>query len=243
MTPAMQSQPGPHLLVVDDDAGLLEQISGYLADQGFRVSSARDAVEMDHVLGQGDVDLVVLDLMLPGEDGLSICQRLKGAGRISILMLSAIGEDIDRIIGLELGADDYLAKPCVPRELVARVKAILRQKRQSSAPARAASLAYGFSGFRLDILSRELEAPGGVTVLLTAGEFSLLRAFVERPNEILTRDQLLDAARGENTEVFDRAIDVQLSRLRRKLGDFTDKDLIKTYRGAGYLFSEVVKRL
>jgi two-component system OmpR family response regulator len=243
MNAAMQPQPGPHLLVVDDDAGLLEQISGYLADQGFRVSSARDAVEMDRILGEEDIDLVVLDLMLPGEDGLSICQRLKRDGNPSILMLSAIGEDIDRIIGLELGADDYLAKPCVPRELVARVKAILRQKNKVSAPAKGASLAYSFCGFRLDILSRELEAPGGITVLLTAGEFSLLRAFVERPGEILSRDQLLDAARGENTDVFDRAIDVQLSRLRRKLADFTDKDLIKTYRGAGYLFSEAVKRL
>ena len=248
MTAAMKSHPTApqtiaHILVVDDDAGLLEQITGYLADQGFRVSGASNAVEMDQVLASGDVDLVVLDLMLPGEDGLSIVQRLRGPGQPSVLMLSAIGEDVDRIIGLELGADDYLAKPCVPRELLARVKAILRQKRQSQAPARANSLAYGFCGFRLDILTRELEAPTGVTILLTAGEFSLLRAFVERPNEVLTRDQLIESARGEDADVFDRAIDVQLSRLRRKLSDFTNRDLIKTYRGVGYLFSEAVKRL
>ena len=246
MNAAMTSHPPQtiaHLLVVDDDAGLLEQITGYLSDQGFRVSGAKDAVEMDQVLAGGDVDLVVLDLMLPGEDGLSIVQRLRGPGQPSVLMLSAIGEDVDRIIGLELGADDYLAKPCVPRELLARVKAILRQKRQSSAPPKGNSLAYGFCGFRLDILTRELEAPTGVTVLLTAGEFSLLRAFVERPNEVLTRDQLIESARGEDADVFDRAIDVQLSRLRRKLGDFTNRDLIKTYRGVGYLFSEAVKRL
>jgi two-component system OmpR family response regulator len=158
-------------------------------------------------------------------------------------MLSAIGEDIDRIVGLELGADDYLAKPCVPRELLARLKAILRRKRQMAEPERVASLAYGFCGFRLDIMTRELVAPSGVTVLLTHGEFCLLKTFVERPNRVLTRDQLLEAGRGDDSDVFDRAVDVQLSRLRGKLRSFTDRDIIRTYRGAGYLFGEAVTRL
>jgi two-component system OmpR family response regulator len=239
----MKLQPTPHVLVVDDDQDLGEQIADYLGAQGFQVTVAHDAPEMDRVLERGEVDIVVLDLMLPGEDGLSICQRLKGPEYPPVLMLSAIGEDVDRIVGLELGADDYMAKPCAPRELLARVKAILRRKRQMGRSAPSPSLAYGFCGFRLDILTRELIAPNGVTVLLTAGEFSLLRAFVEHPNRVMTRDQLLDAARGEDIEVFDRAVDVQLSRLRGKLRDFTDRELIKTYRGAGYLFGEAVTRL
>ncbi len=243
MTLAMKQRPIPHVLVVDDDRDLSEQISDYLGGQGFEVSIAHDGPEMDAVLESGQVDIIVLDLMLPGEDGLSICQRLKGAEHPPVLMLSALGDDVDRIVGLELGADDYLAKPCVPRELLARLKAILRRRRQMAQKAQSSSLTYAFCGFRLDILSRELIAPNGVTVLLTAGEFSLLKAFVERPHRVLTRDQLLDAARGEETEVFDRAIDVQLSRLRGKLRDFTDRELIKTYRGSGYLFSETVSRL
>ncbi len=243
MTLAMNLQSTPHVLVVDDDLDLGEQISDYLGAQGFQVSLARDAAEMDAILEDGEVDIVVLDLMLPGEDGLSICQRLRGPDHPPVLMLSAIGEDVDRIIGLELGADDYLAKPCVPRELLARLKAILRRKRQGAREPRPMSLVYGFCGFRLDVLTHELVAPTGVTILLTSGEFSLLRAFVERPNRVLTRDQLLDAARGENTEIFDRAIDVQLSRLRGKLRNFTNRELIRTHRGVGYLFGESVVRL
>ena len=242
MTLAMEPQPSPHVLLVDDDLDLGEQISDYLAVQGFEVTVARNAAEMDRVLESGSIDIVILDLMLPDEDGLSICQRLKGPDHPPVLMLSAIGEDIDRIIGLELGADDYLAKPCVPRELLARLKAILRRRRHVAQAQRPASPAYSFCGFRLDILSRELRAPTGVTVLLTTGEFSLLRAFVERPNRVLTRDELLDAARGEDSETFDRAVDVQLSRLRGKLRHFTAREIIKTYRGAGYLFAEAVVR-
>lgn len=242
MTLAINQRVERHVLVVDDDRDLSGEISRYLASNGFRVSIASDSTEMDRVLGDGQVDIVVLDLMLPGEDGLSICQRLKGPAHPPILMLSAIGEDIDRIVGLELGADDYLAKPCVPRELLARLKAILRRKEQKPRSPQPASLVYGFGGFRFDILSGELIAPTGVMVLLTAGEFRLLRAFVLRPQHVLTRDQLLDAARGEDTEVFDRAIDVQLSRLRRKLNSFSDREFFKTFRGAGYMFSEPVTR-
>jgi two-component system OmpR family response regulator len=243
MTLAMQSKHRPHVLLVDDDLDLGKEISNYLEAQGFQVSIARHASEMDLILEAGQVDIVVLDLMLPGEDGLSICQRLKGPEHPPVLMLSAIGGEVDRIVGLELGADDYLAKPCVPRELLARLKAILRRKRRSAHSVCPPLLIYGFCDFRLNVLTHELTAPSGVTVLLTKGEFSLLKAFIERPNRVLTRDQLLDAARGDESEVFDRAIDVQLSRLRSKLRGFTERDLIKTYRGFGYLFSEIVTRL
>ena len=243
MTLAMTTQTLPHVLVVDDDQDLSEQIADYLGAQGFQVSVAHDALQMDLVLEAGQIDVVVLDLMLPGEDGLSICQRLKGPEHPPVLMLSAIGEDVDRIVGLELGADDYLAKPCVPRELLARLKAILRRRRQAAPSEQMPSLIYGFCGFRLDIMTRELIAPSGVTVLLTHGEFCLLKAFLERPNRVLTRDQLLEAGRGDDSDVFDRAVDVQLSRLRAKLRSFTDRDLIRTYRGVGYLFSEAVAKL
>jgi two-component system OmpR family response regulator len=243
MTLAMNLRLARHVLVVDDDRDLSGEISHYLASHGFRVSVACDGAEMDRILSGGKVDIVVLDLMLPDEDGLSICQRLKGPDHPPVLMLSAIGEDVDRIVGLELGADDYLAKPCVPRELLARLKAILRRKEPKPGPRRPASVMYGFGGFRIDVLSRELVAPNGVTVFLTAGEFALLRAFILRPQRVLTRDELLDAARGEDIEVFDRAVDVQLSRLRRKLSSFTDREFFKTFRGAGYMFSEPVMRL
>jgi two-component system OmpR family response regulator len=245
MTLAMKLRPVPHVLVVDDDRELSQEIANYLDAQGFQVSVARDGAEMDSILERGLIDIIVLDLMLPGEDGLSICQRLKGDDHPPVLMLSAIGDDIDRIVGLELGADDYLAKPCVPRELLARLKAILRYRRRqtSPSPSLARSQVYVFCGFRFDILAHELTAPSGVSVLLTSGEFSLLRAFVQRPRCVLTRDELLDAARGEDSDVFDRVIDVQLSRLRRKLASFTDQELVKTYRRAGYMFTEAVVRL
>jgi two-component system OmpR family response regulator len=243
MMSAVLSETPAHVLVVDDDEDLREQIAGYLTEHGFEVSTAKDAKAMDAILREAEIDLVVLDLMLPGEDGLSVCQRLREAERPSILMLSAMGEPVDRIVGLELGADDYLAKPCMPRELLARVRAILRQTRNrpDHAP-NDRSPVYRFSGLRLDVVRRELQAANGVTVLLTTGEFTLLKAFVERPNQILSRDQLLEAARGHDTDAFDRAIDVQISRLRRKLADFTERELIRTYRGAGYLFNEVVTR-
>ena len=160
-------------------------------------------------------DLIVLDVMMPGEDGLSICRRLTGEGP-PIIMLSAMGEDTDRIVGLELGADDYLAKPCNPRELLARVRAVLRRRAKT---ARGDGPALSFAGWRLDLVRRELTVPTGVVVTLSSGEFSLLRAFVERPQRVLTRDQLLECARGADSDVFDRAIDVQISRLRKKLDD------------------------
>jgi two-component system OmpR family response regulator len=240
---ATNPQPAGCVLVVDDDAGLRSEIADYLIENGFEAHCANDAQEMDAVLAARSIDVLVLDLMLPGEGGLSICRRLQESVRPSILMLSALGEDVDRIIGLEMGADDYLGKPCAPRELLARIRAILRRKAQGGPPSTPAVFGYGFCGFRLDVLRRQLRAPNGVAILLSPGEFTLLHAFLVRPDQVLTRDQLLDAARGADVEVFDRAVDVQISRLRRKLNAFTDREIISTLRGAGYIFSEPVTRL
>jgi two-component system OmpR family response regulator len=189
---------------------------------------------MDREIAVERPALVVLDLMLPGEDGLTICRRLSASGRIPVVMLSALGEETDRIVGLELGADDYLPKPCNPRELLARVRAVLR-RRQGSAPAFGGC--YQFAGWSFDTRRRELRSPGGVGMALSAGEFRLLSAFLERPLRVLTRDQLLDLARGPDAEVYDRAIDVQVSRLRKKLTGEDGGDLIVTVRSEGYMFA------
>ncbi|HLO77579.1 MAG TPA: winged helix-turn-helix domain-containing protein, partial [Magnetospirillum sp.] len=191
---------------------------------------------------------VVLDLMMPGEDGLSLTRRLRAQGSaLPIVMLTAMGEDTDRIVGLEMGADDYLAKPFNPRELLARIKAVLRRAQPGApAPAPAAKgvgTRYGFLGWVLDVATRDLLSPDGVVMTLSAGEFDLLLAFVEHPRRVLSRDQLLDLARGRQAIPFDRSIDIQVSRLRRKLGDDPkEAQLIKTVRGGGYLFTPEVVR-
>ncbi|MDB5468110.1 MAG: hypothetical protein JWQ46_2872 [Phenylobacterium sp.] len=234
---------GARILMVDDDPGIRDVVSDFLGRHGYRVDTAADAQEMERALERGPVDLIVLDVMLPGEDGLAICRRLAvGDGAPPIIMLSAMGEDTDRIVGLELGADDYLAKPCNPRELLARVRAVLRRAEQRSSGS-AVSAGCEFAGWRLDLVRRELRSPPGVVVNLSSGEFSLLRAFVERPQRVLTRDQLLEFARGPDSDAFDRAIDVQISRLRRKLDDGGGgQDLIRTIRNEGYMFTAKVKR-
>jgi two-component system, OmpR family, response regulator len=229
------------ILMVDDDPGIRDVVSDFLGKHGYAVETAGDAREMEQVLEQGGVDLIVLDIMLPGEDGLAICRRLAVGEGPPIIMLSAMGEDTDRIVGLELGADDYLAKPCNPRELLARVRAVLRRAEQRGQSA-AIGAGCEFGGWRLDLVRRELRSPQGVVVNLSSGEFSLLRAFVERPQRVLTRDQLLEFARGPDSEAFDRAIDVQISRLRRKLDDGGGQDLIRTIRNEGYMFTSKVKR-
>ena len=211
------------IVVVDDDPGIRDVISDFLGRHGYEVDTAADAAELEQALAAAPVDLVVLDVMLPGEDGLAICRRLAAERRARrSSCCSAMGEETDRIVGLELGADDYLPKPCNPRELLARVRAVLR------APAArrrggAVGAACEFAGWRLDLVRRELRSPQGVVVNLTSGEFSLLRAFVERPQRVLTRDQLLDLARGPDSDAYDRAIDVQISRLRRKLEDGAER--------------------
>ena len=233
----------PHILMVDDDPGIRDVVSDFLGKHGYFVETAGDSREMEQVLEKGPVDLIVLDVMLPGEDGLAICRRLTTSNAPPIIMLSAMGEDTDRIVGLELGADDYLSKPCNPRELLARVRAVLRRAEQRGSQS-GVGAGCEFAGWRLDLVRRELRSPDGVVVNLSSGEFSLLRAFVERPQRVLTRDQLLDFARGPDSDAFDRAIDVQISRLRRKLDDgASGQDLIRTIRNEGYMFTAKVRRL
>jgi len=234
--------PARHVLVVDDDSQLREQVAGYLSEHGFQVHVAADARAMDLVLSSAPIDLVVLDLMLPGEDGLSICRRLTADGGPAIIMVSAMGEEIDRVLGLELGADDYLAKPCSPRELLARVRAVFRRLEEVRGGAPRKGKAYQFQGFVVDALRRQLKSPSGATILLTSGEFSLLSAFLDHPQRILSRDQMLEIARGQDADVFDRAVDVQISRLRRKLHACSETEIIKTVRGAGYMFDVAVTR-
>ena len=221
------------ILLVDDDPGIRQLVGAFLAQHGFRIAEAGDGAAMDRALAAERPALVVLDLMLPGEDGLALCRRL-AATRVPVIMLSALGEDTDRIVGLELGADDYLPKPCNPRELLARVRAVLRRRAE---PERAGADTWTFAGWTFDPRKRELRSPTGVAAALSSGEFRLLSAFVERPGRVLTRDQLLDLARGPGAEVFDRAIDVQISRLRKKLTGADGGELIVTVRNEGYVFS------
>ena len=231
------------ILIVDDDPGIRDVVSDFLAKHGYVVETAQDGRTMEQVLARGPIDLIVLDVMLPGEDGLAICRRLSATPEApAIIMLSAMGEETDRIVGLELGADDYLPKPCNPRELLARVRAVLRRRQEPRVADDAMGAACEFAGWRLDLVRRELRSPQSVVVNLSSGEFSLLRAFVERPQRVLTRDQLLDLARGRDSDAYDRAIDVQISSLRRKLDDGGGSELIRTIRSEGYMFTAKVVR-
>jgi two-component system OmpR family response regulator len=225
----------PRVLIVDDDGDIRDGLVQVFERAGFTAFSAANVTAMEKALTEKGADLIVLDLMMPGEDGLSACRRLSGKGRPPIIMLSALGDDADRIVGLEIGADDYLAKPCNPRELVARARAVLRRGRDNVGAA--ASDAVRFAGFRLDIARRELVDPDEVVIPVSTGEFRLLRAFVEHPQRVLSREQLLDFAFANDTEVFDRAVDVQVSRLRRKLERPGQSEIIRTVRGEGYLFT------
>jgi two-component system OmpR family response regulator len=236
--------PAVRILMVDDDPGIRDVVSEFLGRHGYVVETAGDASEMEAALAHGPVDLVVLDVMLPGEDGLAICRRLAGPDGPAIIMLSAMGEETDRIVGLELGADDYLPKPCNPRELLARIRAVLRRRQEPRPTEGELGAGCEFAGWRLDLVRRELRSPQGVIVNLSSGEFTLLRAFVERPQRVLTRDRLLDLARGPDSDAYDRAIDVQISRLRKKLDDGSGGiELIRTIRNEGYLFNARVQRV
>ena len=234
---------GARILIVDDDPGIRDAVSEFLGRHGYEVDTAADAKAMDQRLSRDGVDLVVLDVMMPGEDGLAICRRLSAQpGGPAIIMMSAMGEETDRIVDLELGADDYVPKPCNPRELLARIKAVLRRRNEPRGGDQPMGAGCEFAGWRLDLVRRELRSPQGVVVNLSSGEFSLLRAFVEHPQRVLTRDQLLDFARGRDSDAYDRAIDVQISRLRRKLDDNGDGELIRTIRSEGYMFAPKVTR-
>jgi two-component system OmpR family response regulator len=240
----MQSlQPARHILVVDDDTELRELIAGYLQEHGYVLHAASDARSMEAVLAQAPVDLMILDLMLPGEDGLSICRRVTGAGGPAIVMMSAMGEEVDRVLGLELGADDYLPKPCSPRELLARVRAVMRRLDDVRDGGAGRARSYQFLGFTLDAPRRQVRTPSNTTVLLTAGEFALLQVFLDHPQRILSREELLERSRGGELDAAGRAVDVQISRLRRKLHAEVDGEIIRTLRGAGYMFDVKVSRL
>ncbi len=227
------------ILVVDDDPALRELLERYLGEQGFAVSAVPDGTAMDEHLARENADLIVLDLMLPGEDGLNIAQRLRGNCDIPILMLSARGEEVDRIVGLEVGADDYLPKPFNPRELLARIRAILRRRQHEPAPdtSRTDSVRHSFGPYDLDLTTREL-ARGGETIALTNGEFALLKIFVEHPNRVLSRDALVDRLKGYERSPYDRSIDVRVTRLRRKIeADPAAPVYIRTVWGEGYRFT------
>jgi two-component system, OmpR family, response regulator len=235
--------PLPHILVVDDDREIRELLAKFLEKQRFRVTSVRDAREARRVWPNGMFHLVVLDLMLPGESGLDFARWLRSQSEIPIVMLTALGEETDRIIGLELGADDYLAKPFNPRELLARIRAVLRRAGDAATRQEAPPRALRFAGWTLEPPRRRLVNTEGVEVPLTGGEYDLLLALAERPNRVLTRDMLLDLLRGRQAGPFDRAIDVAVSRLRRKLEDDGRRSqLIKTVRGGGYVLAAEVER-
>ncbi|MGC1301120.1 MAG: response regulator [Caulobacteraceae bacterium] len=232
------------IAVVEDDPEIRALVSALLSREGFKVQPCTDGRDLDRTLERQRVDLVILDIMMPGEDGLSICRRLRVRGDTAVLMVSAKADDIDRVVGLELGADDYLPKPFNPRELVARVRAILRRTRDAnSALGRdSTQTAYRFAGWRLDAGRRELVSPSGTAVALTGGEYYLLLAFVQHPQRVLNRDQLLDWTRGRSATPYDRAIDVQVSRLRKRLGGGGPTAVIQTVRSGGYLFTLPVER-
>ena len=227
----------PHILVVEDDVEIRSLLRDYLAREGFRVDVGDGGAALDRFRSAfGEPDLVVLDIMLPGEDGLSICRRLRATSRTPILMLTAKGEDIDRIIGLEMGADDYLPKPFNPRELVARIRAILRR---SEAPPIESRRFLVNGTLQIDLDKREVLLADGSELTLTSAEFDLLGCFLTRPNRVLSREQLMDWTRGRQADPLDRTIDVQVSRLRKKIE--RNGELIKTVRSAGYIFTGTVK--
>lgn len=230
----------PHVLIVDDDKEISLLVTRALEKDGFRASSAGDGVEMLRALKRGAFDLIILDVMLPGTDGLALCRDLRAHGVATpVILLTAKGEDVDRIIGLEMGADDYVAKPFNSRELIARIKAVLRR---TSGPGgekdKSASRFVGFENWRLDTAKRELLSDDGLITSLSTGEFDLLEVFVKHAQIVLTRDELLDLAKGRSAIIFDRSIDIQVSRLRKKLGDHAkDPKIIKTVWGGGYIFT------
>lgn len=230
-----------HILIVDDDVEIRALLREYLGRNGMRAEAVADGRAMHAALTANRYDLVILDLMLPGEDGLSLCRALRARSAIPVIMLTARGDEMDRIIGLEMGADDYLPKPFSPRELLARIKTVLRRTRALPHQTHEARR-FIFAGWSLDLTARQLTAQDGVVVPLSSGEMRLLQVFLEHPNRVLTRDQLLDLTRGREAGPLDRAIDVQVGRLRRRLRDTAQEpQLIKTVRGEGYVLAANVE--
>jgi two-component system OmpR family response regulator len=233
----------PTILIVEDDQQTRDLIARYLREHAFSVGAVTNGKEMDRYLTQNRVDLIVLDLMLPGEDGLSLCRRLRVDSSTPIIILTAKGEDLDRILGLEMGADDYLPKPFNPRELLARINAVLRRQASAlNASATPSATALSFAGWQIDFRLRELRNPEGARVAMTSAEFDLLRTFCERPGRVLSRDSLLDLTQGRNAGSFERSIDVLVSRIRRKIEtDPAEATMIKTVRSGGYMFTPNVE--
>jgi len=233
-----------HILVIDDDSQIRSLLKEYLAENGLRVSIAAGGAEMSQILSEEAIDLVVLDLRLGGEDGMAIARSLRDQSAIPIVMLTGVRDEADRVMGLELGADDYLTKPFSPRELLARIRTVLRRTKNSiPAQARQREIrAYRFGEFELNLRTRRLKRINGDEIVLTNGEFNLLAALLAAPERVLTRDQLLEASRVFDNEVYDRAIDIQVLRLRRKIErDPAQPQFIVTERGAGYIFSSAVE--
>ena len=235
------SRSTPHILIVEDDREIRTMLSRFLQKRGFRTSLAEDGRAMDRLREAAAIDLVVLDLMLPGEDGLSICRRLRAESAVPIVMLTAAGEPTSKVVGLEMGADDYVAKPFDPQELLARIRAVLRRTsagpKETDSPVRPMS----FAGWRIDPIMRELFDPAQTRVVLTAAEFDLLMAFCRFPRRTLTREQLLDLTQGRGAGPFDRSVDILVSRIRRKIErNVRDPEMIKTVRSGGYIFTPEV---
>ncbi|WP_238184373.1 response regulator [Methylobacterium trifolii] len=238
----MTAPATPHILIVEDDREISSLVARYLRGNECRVTLAGDGREMDKALTDARVDLIVLDLMLPGEDGLSLCRRLRATSAIPILMLTAKAEEIDRIVGLEIGADDYLAKPFNPRELLARIRAILRRA-SAEAPDDDGVRRLHFVGWTLDVSLRQVLSPEGARIAVTGAEFDLLHALCLRPGRVLSRDQLLDLTQGRSAGPFERSIDVLISRIRQKVErDSRNPEIIRTIRSGGYLFTPEVTR-
>jgi two-component system OmpR family response regulator len=232
-----------HILIVDDDPEIRELLSTYLTQSGYRVTGARDGRQMWRELERNHINLVVLDVMLPGDDGLTLCRNLRGQSNVPIIMLTARGGEMDRILGLEMGADDYLPKPFNPRELQARIKALLWRSRELLESKPETGEQFRFAGWTLDTTARHLVGEDNVIVSLSGGEYKLLRIFLERPRRVLSRDQLMGLLEGRDWTPDERAIDIQISRLRKRLReDAREPQLIKTVRGEGYVLSAKVEK-
>lgn len=239
----MNDPAPPRLLLVDDEAALREPLADYLSRQGFGVTEASSAAEARTRLRDERFDLVLLDIMMPGEDGLSLCRHLVETQDLPVIFLTARGEATDRIVGLEIGADDYVVKPFEPRELVARIRSVLRRAARNAGAA-ADDEGFAFEGWRLDPLKRRLTDPEGAVVAISSVEFRLLIAFLEHPRQVLNRDRLLDMVQGREAHLFDRAVDNQVSRLRRKIEvDSRNPQLIQTVWGGGYMLATDVRRV